>query len=274
MTKFFLDMKQGSLDNFSLFCWNIGNPSKERAKKQAVWLDNRPEHIFVLTETKKSDGCLLIEEYFKTRDYDVIFPKPEGKECGTMIISKYSLMPSDFSNRINYLQSRIVSAKLKLPDCLLEIIGVYVPSRNSEYEKIIRKKRFLENLTNTLKKDFQPDKRVFCGDLNILEPNHIPRYPFFQKWEYNFYENLIKNGFEDAFRYLNPDAQEYSWVGHAGDGYRYDHCFVSENLLSLVQKSHYFSEPRETRLSDHSALITEFDFQLAGAKPRKSPALF
>ena len=41
-------------NHLSLFCWNIGNPSIERAERQAKWLINIDSDIFVLTETKKA----------------------------------------------------------------------------------------------------------------------------------------------------------------------------------------------------------------------------
>lgn len=246
-------------NKFSLFCWNIANPSIERANKQAEWLRKRPEDVLVLTEAKRSKGCIFMERYFQAYKYNVAFLKPEGKEFGVIIASKHPLMQSNFSNHIDYLQARVTSVKLNFLNNELEIIGVYVPSRNSNYEKIDRKKRFLENLTNVLKTTHQPSNQIFCGDLNILEPNHVPYYPFFKEWEYNFYRDLIKNQLKDAFRHLHPSNQEYSWVGRTGDGYRYDHCFVSENLLPLVQKCYYFHKPREIRLSDHSAIIVELN---------------
>ncbi len=267
-------MRPKRKSKFSLFCWNIGNPSEERAKRQAIWLDKRPEHAFVLTETKNSNGCLFIEKYFKERNYDVFFPKPKNNEYGTMIISKYSLKTSNFSNKITYLRSRIASVKLELSTGLLEIIGVYVPSRNSEPKKVIKKKRFLENLIGTLKKKPTSSKTIFCGDLNILEPNHIPRYSFFQKWEYGFYQNLTDNKLTDAFRHLSPRAKEYSWIGRTGDGYRYDHCFASKDLLSSLHESYYLSQPRKMKLSDHSALVTTFNLKPLNLKPKTNPMLF
>jgi len=246
-------------NNFSLFCWNIANPSVERAGRQAEWLRKRPEDILVLTEAKQSKGCIFLERYFQAYGYNVVFPKPEGKEFGVIIVSKHLLAPSNFSAHVDYLQARVVSTKLNLPSYELEIIGVYVPSRDSSYEKTDKKKRFLESLTNALKRVSRPSRRIFCGDLNVLEPNHIPHYPFFAEWEYDFYRNLTKYQLKDAFRHLHPSIQEYSWVGRTGDGYRYDHCFVSGDLLPLVEKCYYFHEPREIKLSDHSALITELD---------------
>jgi exodeoxyribonuclease-3 len=242
--------------NFSIFCWNIANPSLQRATKQALWLRRRPEDILVLTEAKRSEGCLFLEKYFRAYGYNVIFPKPEGTEFAVMIISKKSLVPSNFSDKINYLRARVASVELNLSVGQLEIIGTYVPSRDAGYEKTTKKKRFLDELASRFEatKDFS--RRIFCGDLNILEPSHIPHYPFFTDWEYDFYRSLTKYQFGDAFRHLKPSTQEYSWVGRTGDGYRYDHCFVSESLLLSVTSCEYLHEPRNIKLSDHSALIT------------------
>jgi len=245
---------------FSIFCWNIANPSIERAARQAEWLRKRPEDVLVLTETKLSEGCIFLERYFQAYGYNVIFPRPEGKEFGVIIISRYPITPSDFSTRVDFLQARVASIKLDFPNSPIEIIGVYVPSRDSSQEKINKKKRFLESLAAALGKSPQPLKRIFCGDLNILEPNHIPHYSFFEEWEYDFYRNLAKYQFKDAFRYLCPLSYEYSWIGRTGDGYRYDHCFVSNDILSSVKECRYFHEPRQIKLSDHAALICEFEF--------------
>lgn len=254
--------KMGQTNKFSLFCWNIANPSVERAGKQAEWLRKRTEDVFVLTEAKWSKGCMFLEHYFQTYGYNVVFQKPERKEYGVIIVSKKSLAPSNFSTRVNYLQTRAASAKLNFSSGDLEIIAVYVPSRDSSNEKIEKKERFLKSLINALAAPPQISMRVFCGDLNILEPNHIPCYPFFKEWEYDFYRNLTgKYQFQDAFRHFYPSIQEYSWVGRTGDGYRYDHCFVSGNLLSFLKECYYFHEPRKMKLSDHSALIAKLNLQ-------------
>lgn len=255
-----MEIKDLSQTNkFSLFCWNIANPSIERAGKQAEWLHRRSEDILVLTEAKKSEGCIFLERYFQAYGYNVIFSKPNEKEFGVIIVSKHSLSLSNFSTCVDYLQARVASIKLNLPSGELEIIGTYVPSRDSSSEKIDKKKRFLENLTSALETNLQISKRIFCGDLNILEPDHIPHYSFFEEWEYDFYRSLTKLQLKDAFRHFYPSIQEYSWIGRTGDGYRYDHCFISENLLPLLKKCYYFHEPREIKLSDHSAIITELD---------------
>lgn len=253
----------------SVFCWNIGNPSVIRASQQAEWLRKRPEHILVLTETKRSEGCVFLEKYFQAYGFNVYFPKPEGKEYGAMVVSKLFLKPSELGNQMKYLKSRVASVKVSVANMEIEIIGVYVPSRDSSDEKISKKKLFLEDLGMILKSNSNSGLRIFCGDLNILEPNHIPRYSFFKDWEYKFYSDLNEYDLKDAFRIVNPEVKEYSWVGRTGDGYRYDHCFISPKLIPFLQESYYLHEPREIRLSDHSALISTIGKSKSGPSETK-----
>jgi exodeoxyribonuclease III len=248
--------KNSDESNISVLCWNIANPSVERAAKQADWLKNRSETVIVLTETKKSEGCLMLERFFKSFiGWKVVFLKPEENEYGVMIISRHPIQLSWFCQSITYLQSRCVSVKLEVRNQEIEVIGVYVPSRDSSAEKIEKKKAFLNQLRTTLDSQQNLSKIIFCGDFNILEPNHKPHYSFFEEWEYNFY-NIVCSSLRDAFRHFNPTSLEYSWIGRKGDGYRYDHSFISPDLLPFARNCTYVHEPRLMKLSDHSAVTT------------------
>lgn len=244
---------------FSVFCWNIANPSEERAGKQASWLLRRPEDVLVLTEAKQSKGCTLIERYLIAMGYNIIFPKPIPREYGIIIIAKQPMITTGFADLVEYIPSRVASIKVNE----LEVIGVYVPSRGFDEGSILAKKQhFVKDLSNALTKSSPAKNRIFCGDLNVIEPNHIPCYKHFKDWEYNFYQNLSKkHQLCDAFRRLHPEIQEHSWFGRSGDGYRYDHCFVSDDLVNAIEKCYYLHEPRETKLSDHSAMILELNFE-------------
>jgi exodeoxyribonuclease III len=246
-------------DALSILCWNVGNPSIERAGKQVEWLCSRPEDMFVLTEVKNSEGCMLLERHFKFfLGCDVMFQKPDANEYGVMIISKTRFVTSDFCGRINYLRPRVASVRLALSGTELEVIGLYVPTKGFSQEKAERKKTFIEEVVAALDASPLTFGTVLCGDLNILEPDHFPRYPDYQDWEYAFYSKLQDSGLKDAFRQLHPEAKEYSWVGRSNDGYRFDHSFVSSDLLPKLKDCRYLHETRESGLSDHSALVTEF----------------
>jgi exodeoxyribonuclease III len=249
--------EQDTMSSFTLFCWNIGNPSLERAGKQAAWLRKQPYDVLLLTECKQSEGCRFLERYFQAYGYQVVFPKPDGGEYGVLFASKHPMATTRFTSHVTYLQSRVVSVKLPVSAEEVEIIGSYVPSRDASDEKKQKKKNFLSNLLTAFEKAPVSPNRIFAGDFNILEPDHLPHYSFFEAWEYDFYRRLADYQLRDAFRHLHPNDEEYSWVGRTGDGYRYDHCFVSSPLLPLVRACSYLHEPRFEKLSDHSAQVTE-----------------
>jgi exodeoxyribonuclease-3 len=239
----------------SLLTFNIGNPSEERARRQLDWLAGRDEDVLVLTETKASSGCQFLAGAFAAAGYHVTFPVPEPGEYGVMIASRVRADSHAFGDSIGYLPARAAAATLPTPDGPVQVIGAYVPSRDAGLEKTERKQKWLAACSAALAARDRAVPAVFLGDLNILEPGHRPHYAFFAPFEYDFYRTLCADhGFVDAFRQLHPDAVEHSWVGRTGDGYRYDHAFCSAALAPSVTDCWYVHQPREDRLSDHSAL--------------------
>lgn len=253
-----------------LMTLNIGNPSFERVKRQIEWLDNREEDVLVLTETKSSEGCRFLKQYFsepgctlfdfgKEPKYNVYFPESITGDLGVMILSKFRIKSiHNCFEKNDRFYSRFLDVELNYYGMNIGVIGLYVPSRDSSKEKIERKKQFAIDFFTYLKHKSFDCPYVVCGDFNILEKTHIPRYSNFLKWEYAFYDRLYDYGFVDAYRYLHQDLNEYSWVGRTNDGYRYDHIFVSENIKNTVLKCNYIHETRqESSITDHSAMIIE-----------------
>lgn len=241
--------------SLDVLTFNLNNPSRERAKRQLRYLAGRPDPVLVLTEAARSAGCEFLAVQFEAAGYHVAFLPPMAgtRERGVMIVSRlaaYSLpLP------IGYLPQRAVAVTVQTETGPLDIIGVYVPSRDASEAKVTRKKRFLEELRAALP-DGETGAHLVIGDFNLLEPTHVPQYRIFQSWEYGFYTGLEVAGYRDAFRLVAPDALDYSWVGRTGDGYRYDHAHVSGPLADHVRGCRYVHEPRTggDRLTDHSAL--------------------
>lgn len=238
-----------------LLTLNIANPSTERAQRQLEWLAARDEDVFVLTETKASDGCRLLADAFNAAGYAVIDSQPPPGEYGTLIASRVTAHPDGWNQRLGYLPARAATATIPTAAGDLQLIGLYVPSRDASVEKTDRKCRWLESCAAALATTGD-NPTLLLGDLNILEPDHQPHYKTFVPFEYDFYRTLTnKHGLVDAFRHLHPNAREYSWVGRTGDGYRYDHAFCSTHLAPILTRCEYIHEPRTTQLSDHSGLV-------------------
>jgi exodeoxyribonuclease-3 len=262
-----------TVSGLSFLTFNIGNPSEQRAQRQLAWLAGRPEQVLVLTETKDSAGCRLLAGAFTAAGWHVTFPVPEPGGYGVMIISRVQAGADRFTAAVSYLPARAASVTLPAPGGPVQVIGAYVPSRDASQEKTERKRKWLASLGTALAARAPAAAAVFLGDLNILEPGHEPRYPFFVPFEYGFYRALgAEHGFTDAFRHLHPDAAEYSWVGRTGDGYRYDHIFCSASLAPLIGGCQYVHEPRENGLSDHSALAADFAILPPPGLPVSDPA--
>jgi exodeoxyribonuclease III len=179
--------------------------------------------------------------------------QPNG-DYGVMIISKVKANTDAFGDRVGYLTSRTAAIILNAPSGPIHIIGAYVPSRDAGADKTERKRKWLDACRAALVS--RPSgATMFLGDLNVLEPNHEPHYPFFAPFEYDFYRQLTHDcGLVDAFRTLHPHTVEHSWVGRTGDGYRYDHAHCTGDLASTLLACDYIHQPRLDRLSDHSAL--------------------
>jgi exodeoxyribonuclease-3 len=250
--------------------FNLNNPSRKRAERQLSWLAARPEHVMVLTETAPSEGCEFLAARFEAAGYRVIFPPPERGERGVMIVSRLPVQHS--GTLFSYLPHRGVSATVATETGLLDIIGLYVPSRDATPAKTERKRRFLQEAARAIPLG-ATGARIVIGDFNILEPKHEPRYPFFKPFEYAFYKGLEEAGYCDAFRHLAPTDAEYSWVGRTGDGYRYDHAHVSAGLADAITGCVYIHEPRTRtdRLTDHSALAVQLDVTPAAQLPVSDP---
>lgn len=236
--------------------FNLNNPGRDRAERQLAYLTARPEPLLVLTETANSAGCALLEARFRAAGYSVTFPKPERGERGVMIVSRLATRPGPATAQ--YLPHRAVTVTVDTENGPLDVVGIYVPSRDATEVKKKRKREFLKEFRYGLPSG-RNGLRIVLGDFNVLERDHHPRYQFFQKFEYDFYDGFLEAGYLDAFRSFHPAALEYSWVGRTGDGYRYDHAHVSTRLAAWLHGCSYAHEPRTMpdRLTDHSALSVQ-----------------
>jgi len=233
--------------------WNVRNPSLRRAAKQMKWVEKNSFDIIVLTEVKLSQGCIYIKDRLTSLGYTVIFPKPEREDYGVILAVRkmFKEIPKIY---IEFLPYRVSFAVCNFSGKDVLLTGMYAPVwRNEE------KRRFLETFeklisNEDLRKKFS--NWIILGDLNLLEPNHIPHYPVYKGWEF-FYNIFSKYRFIDAFRFFHPNEKEYSWFGRGGNGYRFDHVFVSEEILPFIRNCFYLHEVRLDKLSDHSAMYLE-----------------
>lgn len=240
-------------DSFAVLTLNIGNPSIERAERQLEWLSTRSEQLMVLTETCDSRGSRLIGERLAAAGWNVRFPRPGPGERGALVAARVAL-DARAGDLVPFLPAR--AELTTLAGGALNVVGIYVPSRDETRARVDRKRRFLKEFTAALaRRAARP--ALLIGDFNVLEPSHRPRRHEFLDWEYAFYDELGARGWEDAYRILHPDRMDYSWIGPCDDGYRFDHAFVSPDLSDAVAICEYVHETRKSGLTDHSAMSVQ-----------------
>lgn len=96
---------------------------------------------------------------------------------------------------------------------------------------------------------------VICGDLNVAHEeidlknpatNHFN--PGFSDEERGKMTNLLKSGFVDSWRMLNPDGVKYSWWSYRmgarsrNVGWRIDYFLVSESLKDNIAGAEIHNE--------------------------------
>jgi len=110
------------------------------------------------------------------------------------------------------------------------------------------------------------EKLIVCGDFNIAHNKIDLSYPNekmvgFRPEEREIIDEILSNGFIDAFRKINPDLEEYSWIKYKNrnegenKGLRLDYFFVSDNLKAKVKNSYIMKKD----LSDHNPIVLELD---------------
>ena len=148
------------------------------------------------------------------------------------------------------------------------LINGYFPNGQDSHARVPYKLEFsyeVLKLANKLKKK---KGVIICGDINtahtevdLARPKQNKNSTGFLPNERKFIDDLVKDGFIDCFRFLNPNKNDqYSWWSYRGGardrnvGWRIDYFFVSENFINRVKDCKYL---KEFEGSDHCPLILE-----------------
>lgn len=240
----------------SVLTVNIGAASPDRARQLLAWLADRPEDVFVLTETSAGPGTAYLLDQFRLAGYAVVKTPDSDGERGSALISRIPLRPEPaISLPAVSIPGRVAAAVLDSQPAIT-VLGVYVPSRDRSADKTERKQRFIRSLIQAYDSLPAPlaGHLVIGGDYNVISRTHQPLHPGFLPFEYALLDDLHARGLTDAHGLLFPGTQPYSWIGRTGDGYCYDYLHVSKDLAGRVEACTYLHETRERVLTDHAAL--------------------
>lgn len=245
-----------------ILSWNLQSPSLGRAKLQVEYIKSVSCDILVLTELKRGKSFDFYVHTLQKSGYYTHFTSIlDTNDYITLIATKGMISKISSYNDISHSEPRIVLIDVYFKLGAISVLGIYMPSFHplfSKTEVIDRKKSFNKTFLNLLERYFSgPSHRlVLTGDLNILEPGHLPSIRGFEQWNY-VYENLLDNSMFDCFRKFNSESREHSWFSNDGIGYRFDHFFCDIRMQDSVRYCYYDHNVRLEKLSDHSAMFLE-----------------
>ena len=276
-----------------LLTWNL-NCRTKNIKEQLDAISKYNADVLAFQEVTINSKDLL-KACLRKNGYEYILDsfrlskeqkKLTGKrKYGQIIASKYKLKKRRPDLFDVPWKERILSADIILEDRKIEIHTTHIPPGASNGMKKI------EMLAGIFKKLNRNTKklRILCGDFNTpqfeLEDGTIitwdqnvkytglstgdlrrdliiskAKESEWDKGERDIFEKLKIKNLTDVYRYMHGyKKQEHSWKTPSGrkTGRRFDHIFASRELN--VKKCKYDHMVRERGLSDHSAMVAEFD---------------
>lgn len=246
-------------DQLRLTVFNVQNAAPARARAQIAWLAARREaDVLVLTEVGTGPGSKALSAALTDHGYDrLLCPEPgPARDYRTVLASRGPDLDA-LDSGVAALSHRAPCASLAIGSTEVLLLGLYVPSRGPRERRNEDKRAFQTAVAAALPalvEGFEGPV-VAAGDLNVVEPGHVPHRAVFGRWEYDFYDSFAGAGLVDAYRHLHPGRVEHSWYGRGGNGYRFDHVFTTGAHRALIQECGYLHRVRHEGLSDHSAMV-------------------
>jgi exodeoxyribonuclease-3 len=153
----------------------------------------------------------------------------------------------------------------------LSVASLYLPSGSSSEAAQAKKFDFLERFLPLLERWRNDGRRyILCGDWNIAHKTiDLKNWRSNQKnsgflpEERAWLDTVFDaQGWVDAFRVVNQEADQYTWWSNRGQawaknvGWRIDYQVVSPSLKPLIRSAEIY---KTQRFSDHAPLLMEYD---------------
>ena len=259
--------------------WNI-NSIRSRIDHVREWLVANKVDILCLQETKTEDQFFPVEIFSKL-GYEVCISGQKSYN-GVAIISRFPIndvkigfdQVIEGNKDISTLseQKRIISADIND----IRIVNVYVPNGSSiNSDKFIYKQKWIECLKIYLQKinlDHTPscllgDFNIAPEDRDIHTPDKYKESIMASTRERKLLKDALGGKLEDVFRIFEPGDSNWSWWDYRHSawerdkGWRIDHIYLTEDILSCTNSSWIDKEPRSReKPSDHAPVVVDINW--------------
>ena len=232
------------------------------------WLARQDADFICVQDLRCSEYDLQDDLYFP-REYNAyFFDDVNGKDNGVALYCR--TLPKAIMTGLGFadfdMQGRNIQADYEEISIGCLLAPVAADGDNGAQEK---KNEFFELLGAHLQK--VRNKRrdfIICGNWRIAATpadiqdgaDNANRSGFLAE-ERQWMDDLLENGYRDAFRQVSADADAFTyWPAQRGeDGWRVDLQIISEDLQYLVEHGAIYTKEEFSR---HAPLIIDYDIEL------------
>ena len=237
------------------------------------WLKQVDADVVCIQETKAQEEQLSNEIFYPAGYHCYYYDAERKGYSGTALYCRHE--PKKVTRGLGWepcdSQARYIQADFDK----VSVVSMYVPSGSSNEEALARKLDFHDKIfphfaaLRRKRREF-----VICADWNTCYQNidlknwrpnqkNSGFLPVEREWLGRLFDEL---GYIDGFRYLKPDAEEYTWWSNRGQayannvGWRLDYPLITPSLKDALRDCWVY---RDERFSDHAPVITDFDLRLS-----------
>ncbi len=234
-----------------LVSWNVNGLRACIGKGFMDFFNEVNADIFCLQEIKLQEGQidLEIEGYFQYWNY----AEKKGYS-GTAVFTKEK--PNDVSYGMGIevfdKEGRVITLEFEK----YYLVNMYTPNSQRGLTRLEDRMRWENHLINYLKELESIKPVIFCGDLNVAHkeidlknPSANKKNAGFTEEEREKFDQLLKAGFIDTFRYFNPEKKgAYTWWSYMfkarenNAGWRIDYFCTSEIMSDKLVSTEIYAE--------------------------------
>lgn len=234
------------------------------------WLADQDADFICIQDLRCSEYDLQDDLYFPREYNGYFFDDVGGKRNGVALYCRKlpkaimtGLGFADFDMEGRYIQADYEHLSV---GCLL---APYASEQDPG--SLARKSTFFELYANHLQKVRNKRREfIICGNWQIAhtaaDVENTERnggQPGFLSQERQWMDELLSNGYVDAFREINSDRDEFTWWPgedrEAGNGWRTDLQVISQGLKFKVEHGAIY---KVQAFSSHAPLIMDYDLEV------------
>jgi len=250
-----------------IISYNVNGIRAAVNKGFVEWLKSADPDVICLQEIKAMEEQLDLSIFENAGyKYSYWFSAQKKGYSGVAILSKTKPNHVEYGTGIDTMDFE--GRNLRADFDGISVMSMYLPS-GTNIERLEFKFNYMDEIQQyltILRK--QIPNLVVCGDYNICHEEidiHNPKMKNvsgFLPEERSWLGGFIGSGFIDAFRYLNPEKQEYSWWSYRANsrannkGWRLDYAMVSNPLQENIKRSVILTEAVH---SDHCPILVEIN---------------